>query len=98
MMAASGPTAAEIADDERCWRWALWAVFAVTLARLVWLSVGATNLYPDEAQYWLWSLHPAFGYYSKPPMVAWLIALTTGFFGGDVPAIRLAAPLLHFAT
>jgi dolichyl-phosphate-mannose-protein mannosyltransferase len=98
MMLAGERTAAEIADEERCWRWALWAVFAATLARLVWLAIGAADLYPDEAQYWLWSLHPAFGYYSKPPVVAWLIALTTGVFGGDEASIRLAAPLLHFAT
>ena len=86
------------AVDERSWRLALWTVFAVTLARLVWLAVGHTDLYADEAQYWLWSLHPAFGYYSKPPLVAWLIAATTALFGEDELAIRLAAPLLHFGA
>ncbi|HXY98417.1 MAG TPA: glycosyltransferase family 39 protein [Stellaceae bacterium] len=89
---------AATAAEERSWRIALWAVFAVTLARLVWLALGRADLYPDEAQYWLWSLHPALGYYSKPPMVAWLIALTTAAFGEQEAAIRLAAPLLHFAT
>jgi 4-amino-4-deoxy-L-arabinose transferase-like glycosyltransferase len=88
----------EAALEERSWRLALWSVFAVTVARLVWLSLGRTDLYPDEAQYWLWSLHPAFGYYSKPPLVAWLIAATTAAFGEDELAIRLAAPLLHFGT
>ena len=29
----------------------------------------------DEAYYWIWSLHPAFGYTDHPPMVAWLIGL-----------------------
>jgi 4-amino-4-deoxy-L-arabinose transferase-like glycosyltransferase len=84
--------------EERSWRVALWVVFAVTAARLVWLAVGRADLYPDEAQYWLWSLHPAFGYYSKPPLVAWLIAATTAVFGEDELAIRLAAPLLHFGA
>ena len=83
------------AVEERSWRLALWAVFAVTVARLVWLAVGHADLYPDEAQYWLWSLHPAFGYYSKPPLVAWLIALTTGVFGNGEFSVRLSAPLLH---
>jgi 4-amino-4-deoxy-L-arabinose transferase-like glycosyltransferase len=86
------------AVEERSWRLALWAVFAVTVARLIWLAAGHADLYPDEAQYWLWSLHPAFGYYSKPPLVAWLIAATTALFGEDELAIRLAAPLLHFAA
>ena len=54
---------------------------AVTALRLVWLAVGHADLYPDEAQYWWWSTHPALGYYSKPPMVAWLIAVTTAAFG-----------------
>jgi 4-amino-4-deoxy-L-arabinose transferase-like glycosyltransferase len=29
----------------------------------------------DEAYYWTWSLHLAFGYTDHPPMVAWLIGL-----------------------
>jgi 4-amino-4-deoxy-L-arabinose transferase-like glycosyltransferase len=89
---------AATAAEEGRWRIALWAVFAVTVVRLVWLATGQADLYPDEAQYWFWSLHPAWGYYSKPPLVAWLIALTTGVFGEDELAVRLAAPLLHFGT
>ena len=95
---AVGHHAANSADDQRYWFFAVNAVFAVTVLRLVWLAYGGTDLYPDEAQYWLWSLHPAFGYYSKPPMVAWLIALTTHLLSNSEGAIRLAAPLLHFAA
>ncbi len=90
--------AAKSTSDERYWFFAVNAVFLVTVLRLAWLAYGGADLYPDEAQYWLWSLHPAFGYYSKPPMVAWLIALTTRLFGDSEGAIRLAAPLLHFAA
>ncbi|MBV9827714.1 MAG: glycosyltransferase family 39 protein [Alphaproteobacteria bacterium] len=71
------------------------AIGGLTLLRLLWLSVQSAGLYPDEAQYWFWAKHPAFGYYSKPPLVAWLIALTTGAFGDSEFAVRLAAPLLH---
>lgn len=88
----------QLTAEESSWRLALWAVFLVTLARLFWLELGHADLYPDEAQYWLWSLHPALGYYSKPPMVAWLIAVTTAVFGDQEAAIRMAAPLLHFGT
>ena len=73
----------------------LTAVVIVTAARLVWLAVQPADLYPDEAQYWYWAQHPAFGYYSKPPLIAWLIALTTAAFGESEFAIRLSAPLLH---
>jgi hypothetical protein len=75
--------------------WTLTAVAAVTAARLLWLAVQTAGLYPDEAQYWFWAQHLALGYYSKPPLVAWLIALTTGLFGNSEFAVRLSAPLLH---
>ena len=73
-------------------------VLAITALRLLWLAFQPADLYPDEAQYWFWAQHPALGYYSKPPLVAWLIALTTGLFGDSEFAIRLSAPLLHACT
>lgn len=75
--------------------WTLVAVAAITAGRLIWLGAQSAGLYPDEAQYWFWAQHPAFGYYSKPPLVAWLIWLTTAAFGDSEFAIRLSAPLLH---
>jgi hypothetical protein len=74
---------------------AAWVIVAITAMRLAWLVLQTTGLYPDEAQYWFWSRHLAFGYYSKPPLIAWLIALTTGLFGNGEFAVRLPAPLLH---
>jgi hypothetical protein len=72
-----------------------WVIAAITVARLLWLAFQSAGLYPDEAQYWFWSRHLALGYYSKPPLVAWLIALTTALFGDGEFAVRAAAPLLH---
>jgi 4-amino-4-deoxy-L-arabinose transferase-like glycosyltransferase len=81
---------------DRAWgAWTLAGVAIITAARLIWLALQSAGLYPDEAQYWFWAQHPAFGYYSKPPLVAWLIALTTAGFGDGEFAIRLSAPLLH---
>src|SRR5215469_2168957 len=73
-------------------------IAAITAARLLWLAFQTAGLYPDEAQYWFWSRHLALGYYSKPPLVAWVIALTTGMFGDGEFAVRLSAPLLHAAA
>jgi len=73
-------------------------LFAITVARLAWLRVGGLDLYPDEAQYWLWSLTPDWGYFTKPPLVAWVIHGTTALLGDDEMAIRVASPLFHFAT
>jgi hypothetical protein len=49
------------------------------------------HLAPDEAQYWTWSRKLDWGYYSKPPGIAWQIALTTWLFGNAEWAIRAGA-------
>jgi 4-amino-4-deoxy-L-arabinose transferase-like glycosyltransferase len=79
-------------------RIAAYSLLGVTLLRLLWLASSPFDLYPDEAQYWLWAQTPAFGYFSKPPLVAWLIGITTFLFGEQELGVRLASPLLHFAT
>lgn len=45
----------------------------------------------DEAQYWEWSRVPDWGYYSKGPLVAWLIALSEYLFGHGEWQTRLPA-------
>lgn len=78
---------------------ALWGGLAVLLAvRLVALRYNATDLFFDEAQYWYWSLEPAFGYYSKPPLIAWIIGAATSVCGTSEFCIRLPSPLIHTAT
>ena len=77
----------------------LWGGLALLLAvRLVALRYNATDLFFDEAQYWSWSLEPAFGYYSKPPLIAWIIGAATAVCGTSEFCIRLPAPLFHTAT
>jgi len=68
---------------------------ALTVARLVALFRTPLELYPDEAQYWLWSRTLAFGYYSKPPLIAWAIAATTALGGNGEPWVRLPAILFQ---
>ncbi len=70
----------------------------VTTVRVFALFYSDINLGPDETQYWFWSQAPAFGYFSKPPMIAWVIAATTSIFGDSEWAVRLSAPIFHFAT
>ncbi len=78
-------------------RLCLWALVALTLLRVAVLFASPLEIYPDEAQYWLWSRHLDFGYFSKPPMIAWAIALTTT--AGNAEAfVRLSAPLFHFVA
>ncbi len=74
-------------------------VFIITAIRIAALYISTTDLFFDEAQYWTWSKALSFGYFSKPPMVAWLISATTEICSGDSPfCVRLSAPLLHGLT
>lgn len=78
---------------------ALALVAAVTVARLVLMGFDGTDLFVDEAQYWLWGQSFDFGYYSKPPLIAWVIGATTSLAGSDAPFwVRMPAPLFHGAT
>jgi 4-amino-4-deoxy-L-arabinose transferase-like glycosyltransferase len=79
-------------------RLGLWLVAAVTVMRVAVLFASPLQLYPDEAQYWVWSRTPAFGYFSKPPMIAWLIGLTTSIGGDGEAWVRISAPLMHGAA
>lgn len=89
----------QTADPARAaWRAALAITLALTVVRLVALFVTPLELYPDEAQYWLWSRTLDFGYFSKPPMVAWGIWATTALGGDSEPFVRLSAPLFQAAA
>ncbi|WP_165354762.1 glycosyltransferase family 39 protein [Tropicimonas sp. IMCC6043] len=93
------PNAAPSADARGWLRPAGAIVVAVTLARVALLAFNRTDLFVDEAQYWLWGQNLALGYYSKPPLIGWTIRAVTELGGSDSPFwVRLAAPLFHGAT
>ncbi len=90
--------AAKPFTDDRALRAAFAIVLAALALRLFALFSSPLELYPDEAQYWLWSRGLSFGYFSKPPMIAWLIWGTTSIGGDTEPWVRIAAPLMHAGT
>ena len=55
-------------------------------------------LHFDEAQYWGWAQKIEWGYFSKPPVLAWLIALNTFMCGDTEPCIRISTPILYFLS
>lgn len=71
---------------------------AIVAFRLAALAVNGTDLYMDEAQYWAWSQAPALGYFSKPPLIAWIIHGATAVCGDGEACVRLPSVLLHFVT
>ena len=80
-------------------RFGLFIILGVTFWRVITLHFDTTDLFVDEAQYWFWSQNLDFGYYSKPPMIAWVIRAMTEFVGStSIYWIRVSGPLIHMAT
>ena len=84
--------------DARAFRLGLAGIGLVTLWRLALLPFDTRDLFVDEAQYWFWGQELAWGYYSKPPLIGWLMRLSTTI-GSDAPFwLRAPLPLIHAAT
>ena len=71
---------------------------ALTVIRLIGLKFSVVDLFFDEAQYWAWSREPAFGYFTKPPLLAWIIAAAEPLCGSSEACVRAPAPILYFGT
>lgn len=79
------------------WTTVLLALAGVFVARVLFILVFPHNLDGEEAQYWDWGRQPAFGYFSKPPLIAWMAV--AGEFAGNVTwAIRVWAALFGTIT
>src|SRR5680860_964758 len=68
---------------------------ALLALRLVAVHVSAIDLVTDEAQYWTWSRDLDFGYFSKPPLIAWIIRGVGEICGQSEACIRSASPVLY---
>ncbi|MFN3786317.1 MAG: ArnT family glycosyltransferase, partial [Thiothrix sp.] len=74
----------------------MWLLLLLVTAYRVWVVANSgLNLYVDEAQYWYWAQDLDWGYYSKPPVIAVLIAMTTGACGDSEFCVRLGSLLLY---
>ncbi len=67
----------------------------VCLIRLLAVVATSLELGPDESQYWRWGQAFDWGYYSKPPLIAWAIGSSTTLFGDTEWAVRFWAPIAH---
>ncbi len=61
-------------------------------------TIPSVDLFFDESQYWAWSRELAFGYFSKPPLLAWIIAASSAVCGDGEACARAASPILYFGT
>ena len=85
-------------SEARAFALGLAGIALVTLWRVALLPLVSADLFVDDAQYWFWGQELAWGYYSKPPLIGWILRASTEI-GSDAPFwIRLPMPLIHAAT
>lgn len=73
-----------------------YSIFFLILFKITAINFTNFNLYGDEAQYWLWSKQIDFGYYSKPPLLAWFLGLYTKMFGDSFEILKLFPIIVYF--
>ena len=77
-----------------------WKVAALVTLLLVgglraWLFLkSGVGLHVDEAQYWFWSQDLEWGYFSKPPVLSALVALSTWLFGHSALGVKFLTMLI----
>lgn len=75
-----------------------WTLAVIALAAVLRLAMNAFDLVPphfDEGQYWAYGHELAAGHFSKPPLVGWLIWVTTSLGGDTTFALRVGAVAAH---
>ena len=73
-------------------------IFFLLITRLYINHLLKIPLHFDEAQYWSWSKQMAWGYFSKPPFLAWCINFISNICGNGEGCIRSLSPFFHIAT
>jgi len=74
------------------------SLFIILLLRIYLITITDIPLHFDEAQYWSWSQDLKWGYFSKPPLLAWIIGLSNYLCGSTENCIRLPVPILYFTA
>jgi len=73
-----------------------YAIFLLIIFKITAIYFTNFGLYGDEAQYWLWSQAPDFGYYSKPPLLAWFLYGYTAVFGDSFVSLKVFPIIIYF--
>ncbi len=82
-------------DSETRWNRWFWASLGVAMLFAAgYVVYGAPGLLPDEAYFWDLSRHPQLSYVEKPPLVNYVIWITTRFLGPTELGVRAGAVLL----
>ena len=84
------------ADEKKYKRYAVLLIGLVTFYHL--LIIGMVGPGDNEAYYWTWSKHLDLSYYDHPPMIVYMIALTTAIGGDSIFFLRLGAVIIFCFT
>ncbi len=90
---AASRVSLRLAADRNYARGLILILAAISIFRIYFILTGPLDLSPDEAHYWEWSRRPDLSYYSKGPLIAYLILLGTKVFGTTVVGVRFFAVL-----
>ena len=80
--------------SKRIW----WILAIVVFVRVLYVVFFPFDLSGDEAYYWDWGRRLSWGYFSKPPFIAWLMALAGWLGGNSDTGVRLMAVALGSGT
>ena len=86
--------AGKIVENRRYGQGLVLVLLLLSVFRLLYIMTGPFDLTPDEAHYWEWSRRLDWSYYSKGPVIAFLIRIGTGIFGNTVLGVRSFAVVL----
>ena len=73
--------------------WAGLLILGTTAIRVWFVLSGQLDLVQDEAQYWDWSRTPQLSYFTKGPLIAYIIGFWTWIFGDTILGVRFGAIL-----
>ncbi len=86
-------------DSNALWtRRFLWLAGGMLLMRVLYMALVPLELSGDEAYYWDWGRQPDWCYFSKPPLIGWLMAAIRVIFGYHWEAVRFTSALLAVGT
>ena len=71
------------------------SILTLLIIKLIAIYFTQFSLYGDEAQYWLWSQSLDFGYYSKPPLLAWFLFIFSFIFGSSFFSLKIFPIIIY---
>ena len=88
----------QVVSDRSWLRIAWWGVWLLALYRLAVIAFGDIPLDVEEAYYYSWTAHLEAGYFSKPPLLTWVLAAVAGLLGDSPAIIKSIAVVFYSAT